>query len=312
MAQNKRSRKQQKKSKSKPKFAWFTDRRMFVIYSLILLIVLVKVYPYVYDAKLSVAGDNTAYYILGKALAKGEGYTSIQSPGNNPANHFPPGYPFIIGTTMTILDYNFDTIKTTNGVFLYISMILLMLILFLLIRNIHLSILFTFLISLNFHLLNYSFIIMSEISFMMFSLAALVTLLITDYNKSPLKNISFILAILFSAMAFHIRTMGISLIVALLVYYIIHKNWRYLFAYGVGVFILLLPWQIRSFTLGGSSYVKQLTMKNPYRPELGQMEFGDWFTRIFENFIRYINREIPVAYYWKTFNYAKTPVETTD
>ena len=33
--------------------------------------------------------------------------------------------------------------------------------------------------------------------------------------------------------------------------------------------------------------------KNPYRRELGKMEFTDWFTRLFKNIERYITHEIP-------------------
>lgn len=41
--------------------------------------------------------------------------------------------------------------------------------------------------------------------------------------------------------------------------------------------------------------MKQLSMVNPYQPALGQASFGDFVDRIFENFTRYITREIPSA-----------------
>lgn len=50
---------------------------------------------------------------------------------------------------------------------------------------------------------------------------------------------------------------------------------------------------MRGQGLGGSNYIKQLFLKNPYRPEEGAMEIGDWLTRFGDNFMRYLGKEIP-------------------
>jgi hypothetical protein len=55
--------------------------------------------------------------------------------------------------------------------------------------------------------------------------------------------------------------------------------------------------------LGGNPYMKQLIQKNPYRPEMGQMEFFDWFKRIWNNIERYVTREIPSGLFGYVHNY---------
>ena len=56
----------------------------------------------VFDASIDLGGDNAGYYILGKALHEGFGYTNIHLPGMPPAQHFPPGYPLILSLLMTV------------------------------------------------------------------------------------------------------------------------------------------------------------------------------------------------------------------
>jgi hypothetical protein len=64
-------------------------------------------------------------------------------------------------------------------------------------------------------------------------------------------------------------------------------------AYAGGFLLLFLPWLARSSKLGGNSYLSQLVMVNPYRPENGNAGISDLFGRIFKNVERYVTREIP-------------------
>ena len=62
-----------------------------LLYFGILFLIFIQVYPYIFDAKIFLGGDNADYYLLANALADGEGYVNIHLPGAPPANHFPPG-----------------------------------------------------------------------------------------------------------------------------------------------------------------------------------------------------------------------------
>lgn len=56
-----------------------------------------------------------------------------------------------------------------------------------------------------------------------------------------------------------------------------------------------LPWFIRGQSLGGTSYMNQLKMINPYNPGLGDASLSDFLDRFWSNFSRYVTKEIPDA-----------------
>jgi hypothetical protein len=87
------------------------------------------------------------------------------------------------------------------------------------------------------------------------------------------------------------------LVLGLMLTWVIGRQWQKA-ALALGGFTLLsLPWFLRNSSIKGSSYVQQLGMKNPYKPEDGMMGFGDWFTRIGENVSRYTSIEIPYTFF---------------
>ncbi|MBA2565287.1 MAG: hypothetical protein H0V09_07665 [Gemmatimonadetes bacterium] len=49
-----------------------------------------------FDPRLFTGGDNVVYYLLGRALAEGQGYVTIFEPGNPPHALYPPGYPLLL------------------------------------------------------------------------------------------------------------------------------------------------------------------------------------------------------------------------
>ena len=73
------------------------DKLFLIIYIFVLIITFFKVYDNVFDEKINLGGDNAAYYILGNAIASGEGYTDIQNKEKLSHNHFPVGYLFHLG-----------------------------------------------------------------------------------------------------------------------------------------------------------------------------------------------------------------------
>jgi len=84
------------------------------LFSGILFLIFFFAYQYTFDSKLDLGGDNGGYYILGKALSSGQGYTNIHYIGNPPHSHFPPGYPALLAIFMFISD-SVIFIKVMNG-----------------------------------------------------------------------------------------------------------------------------------------------------------------------------------------------------
>lgn len=271
---------------------YLNHRVVVFLYLFILSVVFFKTYERVFDKKVHLGGDNAGYYIYGKSLAKGEGYRAIHSKSMRKANHFPPGYPALIAITMKTFSGKIDTIKSANGFYLWAALFVLFFLFRALTKNIHLSFVACLLTLLNFHMLEYSTIMMSEISFVLFSALSLLLFTLIDFEKEFYKNWKFWLFVLALTFAFYIRTLGVSLVISFTLILLFQKRWKYAAAFVVAFFLLAAPWQIRSKSLGGNSYVKQLLRKNPYRPEMGEMELKDWPERFAMNAKRYFALEI--------------------
>lgn len=266
------------------------------LYLLVLLLVTMQVYKKVYDEKLYLGGDNVVYYINAKALMQGEGYTNIHSPANDPANHYPPGYALISAVTMTLFGDDIEVMNKANGFFLFGSLVFFYLIMIRMTGNMHLSFVIALLSGLNFHVLNFAIIAMSEIPFIFTSLAALFFLMRTTRESfSFLKDYNFWLFLFFLILSYFIRTAGIAMIGGVILYFLFERKWKMAGVVLAGFLLFAFPWFLRSSSLGGSSYARQLVLKNPYQPELGKMKTADWFTRIGKNAKRYVSMEIPSA-----------------
>ncbi len=295
-----------KEVKSSPVNSWW----IHAVYIVALLVVIVQVYNKVYDKKLYLGGDNAVYYINAKAFMEGKGYTNIHQPSQEPANHYPPGYSFISAGVMTVFGDDIEVMNKANGFFLFGSMVLLYFILISLTGNKHLSFVITLLSALNLHLLNFSTIAMSEIPFLFTSLATVLFLMRINKDEFSFKDYNFWLMLFFMMASYYIRTAGISLVGGVILYFLFERKWK-LAGISAAVFILLaLPWYLRSKSLGGGSYEHQLSMVNPYRPELGKMEGKNWITRVEKNVKRYVSMEIPSAVMcYKIENYNKSKPE---
>ena len=74
---------------------------------------------------------------------------------------------------------------------------------------------------------------------------------------------------------------------------IFEKKWSGAFVFVLSFLGLSVPWFYRGVKLGGNSYLTQIVLVNPYRPEEGLLNFSGWLDRIFNNLFRYVNQEIP-------------------
>ncbi len=261
--------------------------------ALIILVFLVS-YSYTFDRKLAPLGDNASYYMLGEALAQGEGYVNISKIDKTPNNHYPPGYPAVLSIFMQFTD-SIVFFKILNGVFLLASCLILYQVMKKLLENDVLAFIIVLMTVLNFHILQYGSMIMSEIPFLFFSLLGLWLFLKIDTQKPFFRDRNFYLLLVAIVISYHTRSLGIALTGATIAAFLLQKKWGHGVALGGGFVLLALPWFVRSQMLGGGSYSRQLMMINPYQPNLGKADVGDFIDRFLNNFSRYITTEIPNA-----------------
>lgn len=262
------------------------------IYMIIITILFLGVYGFIFDKKLDLNGDNAYYYVLGKALSQGEGYVNIASINKAPNNHYPPGYPFILSLFMHISDAP-TFLKLINGIFLLISIYISYYLFKYFSKSSKIAFVTVFFLLLNSHLLLYGTMLMSEMLFILLSIACIYLVQSADLKNNLFRKPHLYLILIALVGSYYIRSTGLALFAGLILYLLFNKYWKAAVFIAIGFITLATPWIIRGQKLGGSSYIKPLVMINPYRAELGNADMADYFNRIIANISRYITREIP-------------------
>lgn len=175
-----------------------------------------------FDRKMDVNGDNYYYFMLAKNLADGKGYVSDIGPKPEPHTHFPPGYPAFMSLFMHIFPDNAVAMKVLNGVLLLFALLMLYQIL---VRTIPrhgrlVALVSCLLCTLHTFLLRWSTIIMSEMLYVAVSLGIIAVFLRLDWDglakKRPGQIVLVALLCTLVFFTYYIRTIGISVIMALM------------------------------------------------------------------------------------------------
>ena len=242
-----------------------------------------------FDANLSLTGDNAQFINLGRSLAEGHGLSEIIEGEPVPHTKYPFGFPLLLAIVHILFPGNLIALKSLVVLLYAISIPLT----YLLIRRFAappLSLGVSALCLASPLLLDFSHQVMSEIPFLLCSLVALL-LLHRAQKSSSLSSLA--LAIIAIIAAYYIRSAGIILIGTGIIFFALHKKWKETGLIAIGSLLLVLPWQIRNASLGGTPYINQVLSINPYRPEEGALTFTALTERILANLELYGLQLIP-------------------
>lgn len=258
-------------------------------YLLLLLIgiVLSGTYSYTLDKKLDLNGDNASYIILARNMSQGLGYVNTTVDGIKPASHFPPGYSFILQLFMRMGIDNLLFFKILNAVFLFASLCLLFFVFKRCTKQIWLIACILVLCCFSTQLLHFAGMAMSEMSYMFFTVLGIFSL--WKYAESDKQEWYgspwFWTAIVASVAAYHIRTVGMALILSIVVFFLFRKQWLAAGASLVSQIALMLPWILRNKYYGlESRYFGTIMTVNPWRPEEGTISsVGEFMEKMWTN-----------------------------
>ncbi len=213
--------------------------------------------------------DDAHYIILAESLSSGQGYQLINFPRPQAERAFPPGWSLLLAPLTFLFPGNYSALKFFSLALSLASIVLAYNIFSKRLSSPYLEIL-TGLVALNPLLVGTSVTIMSESAYLFFSLLAVYCFDIWQ-DKPEEKKLQLI--ILLAVIVFYtqlIRTIGISLFIALVLYLLFTRRFRDA-GIAIGVFIagtLLQGWL--SGTLISSGYRSQVF--NTSIPEkIGQM-----------------------------------------
>ena len=265
----------------------------------ILLLVILGIITYmcIFDSKLDMGGDNASFYNLARALSEFKGYVELKAVKPVPHGHYPPGYSILIAPFFWLSD-SIIFIKSINGLLLIISVVLVFKLIPFFVRvNLGTRLLIAVAVLTNFTVLRYSTIMMSEIPLAAFLLVILYLMSKEEASTNSWKlSKSLVLISALSVFAFHIKSLALPILAATFIFLLQTKRWKTAVTFTACSALFMLPWMLRNQYHGfKSSYLKQIEYVNPYRPELGFLDFNSLQTRIIANIERYISKEIPAG-----------------
>lgn len=277
-----------------------TDRKS-QLYTLIALIVIsisfAITYTMVFDAKLDLNGDNAHYLTLAHHLSDGQGYTEANSQGVlTPVNHFPPGYSFLLSLFMRLGIESVVLFKILNGLFMLAGICLLGWLTGRQSGNPWVGWTAAATLAASVPMLHFASMVMSEMGYMLLS----CTCFVCAYKQSQTQTTWwrspwFYGAILSCAAAYYFRTVAMSLILALIVFYLFRKEWKQAGATLLGIIVLNLPWILRNKAAGlESRYFGTIMTVNPWRPESGSVQsVSDFIDKLINNFDETVIKAFP-------------------
>jgi len=265
----------------------FFRKNRFLLLFLLIYIVLSLL---LFDPKLFTGGDNAIYVILAESIISGKGYRDIYLPEEPPHTQYPFGFPLLLSVPLLIFGQNLLALKffvllTGLGSFYFMYRIGES------VFREKINFIMAFYLSMP-AVIEYNHRILSEMPFLCFSLGALYFFM----KARELRSLFYYISFIFATYAFLIRTAGIALILGMMLFLLIIKQYKY---FSIFLFIFLavfVPWYIRNTSIShGNAYIEQLLAKDPYQIELGRVHFHELLIRIWHNFCLYSFAGLPVT-----------------
>ncbi len=215
--------------------------------------------------------DSPFYLILAQSISSGQGYKDIYYPGNPFNVEFPFFYPFILALFLKIYPENYVVFLKLLSILFGIGSLIVVHIFFSNrikrqtiklkpFNNYYLPLIALFTCT-NLWFVSFSTSILPEIPYLFFSFVSLI--LLNKYEKSSKGLDRYFLFTVFSlTITFFTRSIGLALIMAIVVYFIIVKRKYKKGCYLIGSWLFLsLPWLIRTLLVSplaiSNSYISQ-------------------------------------------------------
>lgn len=175
--------------------------------------------------QLGTSYDDAHYIILAESLSSGQGYQLINFPRPQVERAFPPGWPVLLVPLTLIFPGQYAVLKVFSLLLWLASIFLIYNFFSKRLSSPHLEMV-TGLAALNPLLIGSSVTVMSETAYLFFSMLALVLFDKRTDGSGRTKTWLLVMAVFFAFYAVLIRTIGISLILSLVLFLLITRQFR--------------------------------------------------------------------------------------
>ncbi len=225
--------------------------------------------------------DDAHYIILAESLSSGQGYQLINFPRPQAERSFPPGWPLLLAPLTGLFPGNYSILKLLSLVFSLASIILTYTIFSKRLASPHLETL-TGLVALNPLLVGTSATVMSESAYLFFSLLALVLLEKWMNATGSQRNWLILFAAFAAFYTQFIRTIGISLCIALATYLLFTRRFR---EAGATVIVIAAGMALQAWITGAF-------LSTGYQTQVFGVAFGEKIQQMGMNALGYLNETL--------------------
>lgn len=242
-------------------------------------------------------GDNAGYVSLAYSLVERGSYLELWNAGEPPHTKYPPVFPLLLALPMLAGVKGWMGLKAVP----LLSTLLAGLFTFLWVRErgrekegLALAAGVTLLVAVSDGVLDYSRWILSDPTFLAFTVGALWALeRARKKTVGPPRTRWLVAGSALVLLAYFTRSAGLPLAVAVLAWLLLGRWWRQAVGFGLAFAVPALLWRLRGTGPGERAYASEFWLLDPYRPELGRVGPMDMLARMGENVAAYATRIVP-------------------
>ncbi|MAI42081.1 MAG: hypothetical protein CMP95_06460 [Gammaproteobacteria bacterium] len=240
---------------------------------------------YMFMEDLHPNGDNYFYLHLMQNMWEGNGYGTSTSGEFKPSNWFPPGYPTLLLIERWLFGNNIVWFKWINMGFFLGTIIVVWQWVKEALKSRAVAFVVACLLLMNAGLWHFGSQIMSEMSFMFFTVFALWSFTKIQQLEAFWKSPWFYSMVIALGISYLIRGIGVAAFAAIVTHVVFQKQWKLALAILIGFALLISPWSIRNNSLGlEGRYVETIFKKDNWNPGEGKLaSWEDWSKKITTN-----------------------------
>ncbi len=247
-------------------------------------------------------GDNAGYISLAQSLLDRGAYLEIWDPGEPPHTKYPPVFPVLLAMAIVLGAKSWTALKLVPA----FATVLAVAFTFLWARDrrgLALGVVVALLLGLSESVVYYGQWILSDPIFLAVTMAALWALQ-KSLEPPPTSEAAGMkggldrwlwMGMALVVVAYFTRSAGLPLAGATLLWLSLRKKWKAVAGFAVAFGVPAALWWLRGSVLGGSEYVSEFWLIDPYQPHLGNVGAGELLGRVSGNLLAYVTRIVPAG-----------------
>lgn len=233
--------------------------------------------------------DDANYIVLAESIGRGTGYRQINFPDAPQETRYPFGYPLLLTPLVLAFPHSFVPLQLFSVASTLVSISLFYLLMRKRLRPAY-AVLCTAMCALNPAIVGHATLVMSEAVFLAMALLA-AYFVEKSAEETSLVSWWFVLGCFVAALSYLVRTIGIVLLFAGLVFYGVRRKFVRATLFGIVFIALAAPWSYRSYSLTGmlvpADYKQQFLRAGPESYTDEQAELSDLIKRPLDNLANY-------------------------